>query len=274
MSVAYTAVLEVSEDSVLFLSGLLCAERVRRGTRKGTRALGTYRQAVLVLRWFLDDTRMSALARDNDIAVSTAYEYRDEGIAVLTARQPSLHGALLAAKAAGHSHVIVDGTLIHTDRISTPGPTRGVDLWWSGKHRHHGGNIQVVSAPDGWPLWTSGVRPGREHDTSAARADPDLLARITDWISDGALALADLGYEGEPETFTIPFKKPKDGQLTVDEQAYNAIHGALRCLGERANSLLKTTYKALRRYRGCPRRLGGIVAAAVVLLHHEHGRTT
>ena len=48
MSVAYTAVLEVSEDSVLFLSGLLHAERVRRGTRKGRRALGTYRQAALV----------------------------------------------------------------------------------------------------------------------------------------------------------------------------------------------------------------------------------
>jgi hypothetical protein len=274
MSVTYTAVLEVSEDSVLFLSALLHAERVRRGTRKGTRALGTYKQAVLVLRWFLDDTRMSALARDNAIAVSTAYEYRDEGIAVLAARRPSLHGALLAAKTAGHSHVIVDGTLIHTDRISTPGPTRGVDLWWSGKHHHHGGNIQVVSAPDGWPLWTSDVRPGREHDMSAARADPDLLARIADWISGGAPALADLGYEGEPETFTIPFKKPKDRDLTIDQQAYNAIHGALRCLGERANSLLKTTYKALRRYRGCPWRLGDIVAAALVLLHQEHGRTT
>ena len=94
---------------------------------------------------------------------------------MLAARKPSLHGALLAAKAAGHTHVILDGTLIPTDRISTPGPTRGVDLWWSGKHRHHGGNIQVVSAPDGWPLWTSPVRPGREHDTTAARADPDLL---------------------------------------------------------------------------------------------------
>ena len=159
MSVTYTAVLDVSEDSVLFLSGLLHAERVRVGTRKDTRALSTYRQAVLALRWLFDDTRLSQLARDNNIGLSTAYDYRDEAIAVLAARQPSLHGALLAAKAAGHTHVIVDGTLIATDRISTPGPTRGVDLWWSGKHRHHGGNIQVVSAPDGWPLWTSGVRP-------------------------------------------------------------------------------------------------------------------
>jgi hypothetical protein len=122
MSITYEAVLDVSEDSARFLSTLLHAERVRRGTRKGTPALGTYKQAVLVLRWFLDDTRMSGLARDNAIASSTAYAYRDEGIAVLAVRKPSLHGALLAAKAAGHSHVIVDGTLIYTDRIGHPRP--------------------------------------------------------------------------------------------------------------------------------------------------------
>ena len=103
--------------------------------------------------------------------------------------------------------MIVDGTLIYTDRNHAPGPTPGVDLWWSGKHHHHGGNIQVVSAPDGWPLWTSPVRPGREHDTAAARADPDLLDQIQAWVDDGQLGLADLGYEGEAETLRIPIKK-------------------------------------------------------------------
>jgi hypothetical protein len=267
-------VLDVSEDSVAFLSGLLDAERVRRGTREGTRSLTSRQQAVLVLRWLFDDTRMSQLARDNDISPSTAYDYRDEAIDVLAARKPSLRGALLAAKAAGYTHVILDGTLIATDRISTPGPTRGVDLWWSGKHHHHGGNIQEISAPDGWPLWTSDVRPGREHDTTAARADPALLTDLTDWVADGQLGLADLGYEGEADLLRIPIKKPTHGALTTDQQAYNAVHGALRCLGERANSLLKTTFKALRRYRGCPWRIGTVVAAALVLLHYEHGRTT
>ena len=274
MSITYEAVLDVSERTAQFLSKLLHEERVRRGTRKGTRALGTYKQAVLVLRWFLDDTRVSALATDNGISRSTAYDYRDEAIAVLAVRKPSLHNALLAAKAAGHTHVIVDGTLIETDRVSAPGPTDGVDLWWSGKHQHHGGNIQVVSTPDGWPLWTSDVRPGREHDMTAARADPDLLRLIAEWVSDGQASLADLGYQGEPEIFTVPFKKPKGATLTVDQQTFNAVHGALRCLGERANSLLKTTYKVLRRYRGCPWRLGRIAAAALVLLHVEHQRTT
>jgi hypothetical protein len=274
VSVTYQAVLDASEDSVLFLSGLLHAERIRRGTRTDTRALGTYKQAVLALRWLFDDARISQLARDNGIGTSTAYDYRDEAIAVLAARKPSLQGALLAAKAAGHTHVLLDGTLISTDRIATPGPTRGVDLWWSGKHRRHGGNIQVVSAPDGWPLWTSQVRPGREHDTTAARADPDLLTQITAWVDDGQLGLADLGYEGEADTLRIPIKKTAGGDLSCDQQAYNAVHGALRALGERANSLLKTTFKALRRWRGCPWRIGDIVAAALVLLHQEHHRTT
>ncbi len=149
-----------------------------------------------------------------------------------------------------------------------------MDLWWSGKHRHHGGNIQVVSAPDGWPLWTSDVRPGREHDTTAARADPDLLTQPAAWVDDGKLSQADLGYEGEADTLRIPIKKTTGSDLSCDQQAYNAVHGALRALGERANSLLKITFKALRRWRGCPRRIGIIVAAALVLLHHEHNRTT
>src|SRR6266511_5675427 len=132
MSVTYTAVLPVRDETVDFLAGLLAAERARRGTRADTRALSVHDQAVLVLRWFLDGIRMSQLARDNAIGKSTGYDYLHEGIDVLAARAPSLHGALLAAKAAGYSHVSIDGVLIETDRVSTPGPTPGVDLWWSG----------------------------------------------------------------------------------------------------------------------------------------------
>src|ERR687886_2120274 len=177
--VSYTAVLPVRESTVLFVSGLLAAERRRRGTRGRRRALGCYRQAVLVLRWFLDGTRLVQLAADNAIGRSTAYRYLHEGIDVLAERAPGLRGALLAARAAGHSHVTVDGTLIRTDRCAAPGPTARADrpearvgLWWSGKHGCHGGNVQVVAAPDGWPLWTSPVRPGREHDTTALRTHP------------------------------------------------------------------------------------------------------
>ncbi|GAB3259162.1 hypothetical protein GCM10027456_38410 [Kineosporia babensis] len=73
---------------VLFLSVSLAAGRDRCGTRSGARALTPYWQAVLVLRWLIDDTRMIVLARDNKISVSTAYSYQSEGITVLAARQP------------------------------------------------------------------------------------------------------------------------------------------------------------------------------------------
>jgi hypothetical protein len=57
-SVAYTALLTVRQETVLFLARLLDTERTRCGTRRGRRALGCFKQAVLVLRWFLDNTRM------------------------------------------------------------------------------------------------------------------------------------------------------------------------------------------------------------------------
>jgi hypothetical protein len=130
------------------------------------------------------------------------------------------------------------------------------------------------------------VRPGREHDTTAARADSDLLDDIAAWVDDGQLGLADLGYEGAADLLRIPIKKPTHGELTVDQQANNAVHGALRCLGERANSLLKTTFKALRRWRGCPWRIGqvevqrvdrgarraGVVTRCVIESDWCHGR--
>ncbi|WP_406601229.1 transposase family protein [Micromonospora yasonensis] len=72
----------------------------------------------------------------------------------------------MAAKAAGYDYVTLDGSLIEIDRIATPGPPPGVDLWWSAKHKNHGGNIQVLTEPNGWPLWTCPVHPGREHDAT------------------------------------------------------------------------------------------------------------
>jgi hypothetical protein len=112
MSVTYSATLPVSEDTVLFVSGLLHAQRRRLGTRAGTRSLGCYRQAILVPRWLLDGTRIAQLAGDNALSRSTGYAYLHEGLTVLAGQAPGLHSALLAAKMAGYSHVTVDGTLI------------------------------------------------------------------------------------------------------------------------------------------------------------------
>ena len=134
--------------------------------------------------------------------------------------------------------------------------------------------MQVITAPDGWPLWTSDVRPGREHDTTCARAHPDLLPALDVWIDSGHAALGDLGYEGETQRLTCPIKAAAGTTLTATHRTVNPLHSAIRALAETRKLLLKTTFKALRRVSLCPWRIGVITAAALVLLHHQHGRTT
>jgi hypothetical protein len=260
----------MQEETVVFVSEMLEAERVRRGTRKGRRSLGCFDQAVLILRWFLDATRVHQLAADNLISVKTAYRYLHEGIDVLAARAPDLREVLQTAKESGLSHVNLDGVVIPTDRVRTPGP-KGADLWWSGKHKHHGGNVQVVSAPDGWPLWTSDVRPGREHDMTCARKH-GVVDALTE-VGDTLICLADLGYEGAADMLRVPIKKAPGQRLTDDQKTYNKLLRGVRSIGERANALLIVRFKALRRVSLDPYRIGAITAASLVLLHHENGRT-
>jgi hypothetical protein len=150
--VTYVAMLDVPRALVQHLGRLLQVERRRRGTPRDVRALTCFRQAMLVLRWFRDGARVDRLARDFGISTATAYRYLHEGITVLAAQAPDLHEALDQARDAGLGHVILDGSLIPTDRvgqkiISKKG--KEIHLWYSGKHGKHGGNIQFLTAPDG-----------------------------------------------------------------------------------------------------------------------------
>ncbi|MGI5507895.1 HARBI1 family protein [Streptomyces sp. CA-106131] len=271
-SVTYTAVLDVRRSTAEHLARLLRSHRTEVGTRRGRRALGCFKQAVLILSWFIDGTRLSQLARDNALSTSTAYRYLHEGLTVLAAGAPDLATALERAKAAGLTHLNLDGTVIRTDRVAAPGPN-GADLWWSGKHKHHGGNVQVISAPDGWPIWVSPVRPGREHDTTCARHHGlvDALNRLADQL--GTLTLVDLGYENAGDGFRHPVKKPAGGELTEAQQTFNRVIRGIHGMCERANALLKTTFKALRRVSLDPSRITQIAAAALVLLQLEYDRT-
>jgi len=86
--------------------------------------------------------------------------------------------------------------------------------------------------------------------------------------------LGDLGYEGEANTVTVAFKKPRDTTLNPLQQQFNKAHNSIRAIAERGNALLKTTFKALRNVSLNPWRIGSIVAAALVILHFDHARTT
>ena len=113
--IAYSATLDVPEATAALLTDLLIVERRRRGTGLGARAASARDQALLVLRWFRDDADIKILARDLTVSVATGYRYLHEGIDVLAAHAPDLHEGLAAGKAAGWTHVTLDGTLIRTD---------------------------------------------------------------------------------------------------------------------------------------------------------------
>jgi hypothetical protein len=134
--IAYRATIDVPRELVQLTARLLAAERGRRGTFRGSRALTCFWQAVLGLRWFRDRASPDALARDHGISRATAYRYLDEVIAVLADQAPDLHQALERARQEGFSHVILDGTVIPADRcrektLSVRG--EAIDAWYSGK---------------------------------------------------------------------------------------------------------------------------------------------
>jgi DDE superfamily endonuclease len=107
-----------------------------------------------------------------------------------------------------------------------------IDLWNSGKAHCHGGNIQAVLAPGGFPLWISDAEPGSVHDLTAARALPALY----DAAATGLPTLADPGYDGAGIGIHMPVKRPADGRdLDIDTRTRNALQRSLRCLGERGD---------------------------------------
>ena len=271
--IAYRATLDVPRELVQFTAKLLLAERRRRGTPRGSRALTCFWQAVVALRWFRDRTSPDALARDHGISRATAYRYIDEVITVLAQQAPELAEALERASSEGFSHVILDGKIIPCDRCKEPAiSVKGevIDLWYSGKAHTHGGNIQAVLAPGGFPLWISPVEPGSVHDLTAARrhALPALYpAAVT-----GLPTLADPGYDGAGIGIYMPAKQPTDGrELDINTRTRNAIKRSLRCLGERGFALLNQRWRTLQHITASPSKIGDIARAALVLTHFEHG---
>ncbi len=262
----YSATLDVPADTVAQLVELLVAERRRRGTGIGARAASCFDQAVLVLRWFREDTGMPVLARDAGVSTATGYRYLHEGIDVLAGQAPELHQVLQAGRAAGWSHVTLDGTLMATDRCRTKNPDTGHDLWYSGKHRAHGGNVQVVCDPTGFPVAVSDVQPGSAHDLAAARATGFLGTLHAAAALLGLSTLADKGYDGAGIGVHTP---AKGAHLAPSTACRNQLLTRLRAEGERGIALLKTRWKALHRIRLCPQRIGAIVAAALVLTSAE-----
>jgi DDE superfamily endonuclease/Helix-turn-helix of DDE superfamily endonuclease len=249
----YRAALPLSSQTLNYTAGVIRRHRKRIGSP--WRKLGPGRQALLVLAYLRKGETFAELAAGAGVGTATAWRYVTETVALLAARSPELHQALAGAKKAGHAYVVVDGTLIPVDRVAADRP------FYSGKHRRHGMNLQVISAPGGEILWVSGPLPGAVHDLTGAR----IWGILRELAASGLVVLADKGYAGAGEHVRIPYRgrgKP------ASQKDANRAHAKLRAPGERANAQLKT-WRILRKLRCCPWRAGQLAKAIHVLQVRE-----
>jgi hypothetical protein len=131
--------------------------------------------------------------------------------------------------------------------------------FYSGKHKRHGMNLQVIASPGGDVLWVSGALTGSVHDKKA-----EWVWGVLDELEKaGLVTLADKGYQG-----TTWAKVPYKGRNKPEPQKEaNRAHAKLRALGERANAQLKT-WKILTKLRCCPWRAGKLAKAIHALQIH------
>jgi hypothetical protein len=263
--------LDVPRDLIWFVSGLLAAHRRQIGTRRGTRRLGCYRQALFALAWFRDKGDIPRLGRGFGLPQSTAYRYLDEAIEVLAARAPGLQEQLERALAEGVPYLILDGKVVDAGRCREKTLSRTgavIDVWYAGKTHDFGGNIQALFYPCGIPLWVSDVL----HDLAAAREN---VLGVPRPFLDAMPVPADPGYEGAGHGVHVPVKKPAGAkELDIDTRARNALLRSVRCPGERGFALLTQWWKPFQHVTASPGRIGLIARAALVLVLFEHKMIT
>ncbi|MEU4498134.1 transposase family protein [Streptomyces sp. NPDC023998] len=168
----YPSGLDVSSSSLRFLSARLRERRRALGTR--WRRLSAGRQALLTLAHLRNGHTYAQLAAGFGVATTTAYRYITEAIVLLADIAPTLAEAVRTASS--KVFVILDGTLLPIDRIAADRP------FYSGKHKKHGMNVQVIADPAGRLLWASAALPGAVHDIRAARTHVErATATLTTW---------------------------------------------------------------------------------------------
>src|SRR5512135_458488 len=135
----YPAALPLSSRTLSYTAGII--RRHRRAIGSPWRKLSCTRQALLVLAYLRKGETFAELAAGFGVGTATAWRYVSETVALLAARSPGLPRALARATRAGHAYVVTGGTLIAIDRVVADRP------FYSGKHRCHGMNLQVISGP-------------------------------------------------------------------------------------------------------------------------------
>jgi hypothetical protein len=247
----YRAALPLSSRTLNYAAGVIRRHLKAIGSR--WRKLNPGQEAMLVLVYLRKGETFEHLAAGFGVGRTTAWRYVNETVELLAARAPKLRKAIRDAKSAGHAYVILDGTLIPIDRVARDKP------FYSGKHKKHGMNLQVIASPDGEVLWVSAALPGSVHDKKA-----EWIWGVLDELEKaGLVTLADKGYQGSTWA-KVPYKgrnKPES------QKEANRAHAKLRGRGERANALLKT-WDILDKLRCCPWRAGKLAKAIHALQIH------
>ena len=219
----YPAALPLSRQTLAYAAGIIRRHRKQIGSR--WRKLNPGQQALLVLAYLRKGETFAELAAGFGIGTATAWRYVTETVALLAARAPKLRQALRDAAKAGHAYLVIDGTLIPIDRVAADRP------FYSGKHRKHGMNLQVIASPDGDIVWVSGPLPGTVHDLTAARIWGIFQAPLA---ASSLIILGDKGYHGAE-----PIRTPYQGRnKPAAQKQANRAHARLRSPGERANAQL------------------------------------
>ena len=166
----YPAALPLSRQTLTYTARVIRGHRAQIGSP--WRKLNPGQQALLVLAYLRKGETFAELAAGFAVGTATAWRYVTETVGLLAARSPKLRTALQAAKAAGHAYVVIDGTLIPIDRVAADRP------FYSGKHRRHGMNLQVIATPDGDIVWVSGPLPASGVGNNCFASAPGRGARV------------------------------------------------------------------------------------------------
>ncbi|WP_330282259.1 IS5 family transposase [Streptomyces sp. NBC_00588] len=245
----YSSGVDVSSSALRFLAARLRERRRTLGTR--WRRLSAGRQALLTLAHLRNGQPYAQLAAGFGVGTTTVYRYVNEAVELLAALAPTLAEAVRAASM--KAFVILDGTLLSIDRIAADRP------FYSGKHKKHGMNVQVIADPKGRLLWASPALAGAVHDVRAAREHGiiDALAEA------GINCWADTGYQGAGGTVRLPYRGRWD-RLSAGQQAVNRSHAKVRALVEQAIATLKS-WRLLRKLRCSTTRITSLVQAVLTL---------
>ena len=259
---SYPSGMTVSNRALRLLADALRARR--RELRTRWRRLPAGRQALLVVAHLRKGETYADLACGFGVGTTTVYRYLTEGLTVLAAMAPTLEQAITVA--AGKAYVIIDGSLLRIDRVAM---ASGNDRpYYSGKHKTHGVNVQVIADPAGRLIWVSPPLPGARHDMGAAR-DHGILDAFE---AAAVQALGDTGYQGAGLSVTVPQRRRRKNTetgkyrpLSTAQKEVNTAHARLRGPGERANAQLKS-WKILRKIRSSPNHSTRLINAVQTLI--------